>query len=397
MAESNISNRPDKTTVSLVEKVSHEERLSFIGQGVLLSNLAKTCGILLALVVGGFVVTIIHVYGNSGAAVLWALAFLTVGSIGGFLFAIPRVPRASVHRSAANMTDNAPTRELRGLSDRGFGLGINTNLEEISDWLTKILVGIGLIELRSLPDNVRRVGDYVGQGLGQDQQTVASAIVIYFLGLGFLCGYLLTRMFLGPTFRLADQATTVGLEDKLEQTRALAIAAQTASQAVVETTEINADLETAIEELKKADRPPARMDQLLAKLEAHRRLNPLHRKLNIVLARIYREGKNDLDSALGVLQDFLSAKTQANQSNDRDSSDAYFNMACYYSQKMERTTGEIRSQFEDKGVRALEESLAILPENVRDINVDNDLTELRKSQRVVELMRAVSDQLPKSN
>jgi len=397
MAESNIPHRPGKTEISLLERVRREDRLSSKGQGVLRTNLAQTCGILLVLLVAGFVVTTLQVYGHAGAALLWALAFLTVGSIGGFLFAIPRVPRSSLQRKAASMTEGGPASKLRRLDERGFGLGINTNLEEISDWLTKILVGVGLIELRSLPENIRRIGNYVGQGLGPDQQTVAAAIVIYFFGLGFLCGYLLTRMFLGPAFRLADQATTVGFEEKLEETRALAIAAQTASQAVVETTEINADVETAIEELKKTERPPARMDQLIDRLEAHRRLSPLHRKLNIVLGRVYREGKDDLDSAIRVLDDFLNAKAQANQTSDRDTSDAYFNMACYYSQKMERATGEIRNQFEDKGVRALEKSLAILPENVRDVNVDKDLTELRKSQRVIELMRTVSDTLTQSN
>lgn len=396
-----MSNPTSRTKLSFAEKRRREDRLSSSGQGRLRTNLSITCGVLLVLLIGGFAVTALQVRGNPGAAIIWALAFLAIGSIGGFLFAIPRVPRPSRLSKTLNSHDthDTPTRtsELGTEEGRGFGLGINTNLEEISDWLTKILVGVGLIQLRSLPENIRRVGNYVGQGLGPNQEAVASGVVIYFFGLGFLSGYLLTRMFLGPAFRLADQATTIGLEEKLEETRALAIAAETTSQESVERTEINADVETAIEELKEGDRPPARMDQLIEKLESHRRLSPLHRKLNIVLARVHREGKDDIDSALSVLESFVNAKAQASQANDRDTADVFFNIACYYSQKMERAIGKARSELEDRGLKALEKSLVILPENVKDVNADKDLTELRKSERVSELIRAVSEKLTKSN
>ena len=399
----------------------HEEGLSSGGQKALEAKLEATCGVLLALLIGGAAVTAVQVRGNPGAAIIWALAFLAIGSIGGFLFAIPRVPRTSRPSKDANSRATlSPTSEPESADSRGFGLGINTNLVEISDWLTKILVGVGLVQLRALPDYIRRIGNYVGQGLGQDQQVMASGIVIYFSGLGFLSGYLLTRMFVGPAFRLADQATTSGLEEKLEQARALVVEAETISQKSkaiaqqsqaisqesvakalesVAQTEINADVETAIEELKKdeADRPPARMSQLLRKLESHRRKNPLHRKLNIVLARVYREGKGDVDSAIKVLQDFIEAKERANQANDRDTADAYFNIACYYSQQLQGATGAMRDELEEKGLGALEKSLEILPENVEDIDRDKDLTELRKSPRVIELVRTVSEKLPKSN
>ncbi|HEY6765415.1 MAG TPA: hypothetical protein VI386_11630 [Candidatus Sulfotelmatobacter sp.] len=272
--------------------------------------------------------------------------------------------------------------------ERGFGLGINTNLEEISDWLTKILVGVGLIQLRTLPDNIRRVGIYVGQGLGANEQTVASGIVIYFLGLGFLGGYLLTRMFLGPAFRLADQATTSGLEEKLEQTHALAIA-------VDEKNTLNSDLETAVGELSKPDRPPARIEQLIATLGIHRQTFPLERKLNIVLARLYAEGSKNYDEAIRVLEEFIRRKALANQGRDVNTADALFNIACYFSKKMEGTTGEVWNQLEEKGFNSIRTSVDIQPQNAKDILVDRDLAELAKSPRVKQL--ANPDSAPNSN
>jgi len=37
------------------------------------------------------------------------------------------------------------------------GYSGNTNLEQISDWLTKILVGVGLTQLREIPGQVQRL------------------------------------------------------------------------------------------------------------------------------------------------------------------------------------------------------------------------------------------------
>ena len=372
----------------------HEEGLSTGQQERLQRNLSLTCWALSVLLIVGLGVTIAEVRSQFAAALLWALACLAVGSIGGFLFAIPRVPRSSTPgKVAENSTSSSETSVTSRTVEHGFGLGINTNLEEISDWLTKILVGVGLIQLRTLPDNVRRVGNFVGQGLGVNQQSVASGIVIYFLGLGFLGGYLLTRMFLGPAFRLADQATTSGLEEKLEETHALAVAAQAASQAADKQGAVNSDLETAVGELNKPDHPPARIDQLIVTLQEHRKAAPLHRKLNIVLARLYGEGKRNFDDAIRVLQEFIDQKRSAHQEKDADTADAFFNIACYYSQKMEEATADIRNKLEDEGINAIKSSLEILPQNAADVLVDRDLTELRKSSRLQELLKSVKEPL----
>ncbi len=367
-----------------------QEGLTTAATAALGHKLSVTFWALGVLLIFGLVVTIAEVRAHYAAALLWALASLVVGIIGGFLFAIPRVPRSSI--SAKDPANTSTTSEMSSQSgigaDGGFGLGINTNLEEISDWLTKILVGVGLMQLRILPDAVRGIGYYVGQGLGANLETVASGIVIYFLGLGFLGGYLLTRMFVGPAFRLADQATRSGLEERIEQTRALAVALQDNSV-------INSDIGTAVGELNKPDKPPARIEQLIVTLREHLKTAPLHRKLNITLARLYAEGQRNFDESIRLLYEFIDNKKSAKQEKDRDTADAFFNIACYYSQKLEGKSGDIRNEIEDRGINAIKKSLDILPQNAYDVAVDKDLVELLKSSRLQELLQKVKSKVPK--
>jgi hypothetical protein len=102
-----------------------------------------------------------------------------MGSLVGFIFGVPRA------------TDQ----------------GVNTNIEQISDWLTKILVGAGLVNLRQLPGQIANAGGYVAKGLDstKDLSQFAAALLVFFSVEGFLGGYLMTRMFMGGAFRRADE------------------------------------------------------------------------------------------------------------------------------------------------------------------------------------------------
>src|ERR1039458_5970739 len=61
---------------------------------------------------------------KTAVASLWALAALASGAFAGLLFGIQRVRPDETSKTE-----------------------INNNLAEVSDWLTKIIVGVGLIEL----------------------------------------------------------------------------------------------------------------------------------------------------------------------------------------------------------------------------------------------------------
>ena len=129
--------------------------------------------------------------------VLVALAALVIAAFGGFLFGIPR---ALQQAPSANAT---PVGAAPGAAPR---YAVNTNLEEISDWLTKIIVGVGLIQLGQISEVLGRLVDSLASGLGgqPSSRLVAGAELVFFGTWGFLLGYLLTRTYLTAAFRAFD-------------------------------------------------------------------------------------------------------------------------------------------------------------------------------------------------
>jgi tetratricopeptide (TPR) repeat protein len=85
----------------------------------------------------------------------------------------------------------------------------NANLVEISDWLTKIIVGVGLVELHSIPGKLGEVSYYLASGLQPTPsagvatsaeslfsgQAAGLAILIFYSSLGFLLGYVWTMIY----------------------------------------------------------------------------------------------------------------------------------------------------------------------------------------------------------
>lgn len=131
-----------------------------------------------------------------GRGVLIACASFLVGVLLGFIFGIPR----ALQSQPQNPADTGPTYH------------VNTNLEQISDWLTKIIVGVSLVELGRVPELVKRLGAYLSTCLGDlcKSPSVAVVVVVLFAVLGFLAGYLLTRLYLTGAFRRRDSAAGAG-------------------------------------------------------------------------------------------------------------------------------------------------------------------------------------------
>src|SRR5258708_423417 len=94
----------------------------------------------------------------SNSALLGA-AFISIGALLGFIFGIPRVPRSAASAAPqpqpAGGATGAASTSAPPQDDRR--LTTNTNLEDISDWLTKILVGAGLAQLAVLPGKLTRL------------------------------------------------------------------------------------------------------------------------------------------------------------------------------------------------------------------------------------------------
>jgi hypothetical protein len=158
----------------------------------------------------GAVFILIHWYG-AAVAILWALACVAAGAAVGFLFGIPNI-----------LQDRGPARTDPAHPDQPqqYRQLVNTSLEQISDWLTKILVGLGLTQLERLPRLVQNTAAYMASAMGDgDHQAFAGAVIVYFAVLGFFIGYLSTRLFLSSAFARADRAADEEARAALEQLR----------------------------------------------------------------------------------------------------------------------------------------------------------------------------------
>jgi len=132
-----------------------------------------------------------HITGLAFVSTLWSLAWIAAGFLLGFIFGVPKVQTADPSSPGAK----APP------------LKVNTNLEDISDWLTKILVGATLTQLVKIPEGISKAAHFMSAGdTNSSADSFNAAVLVYFLALGFLAGYLMTRMFFAVAFARADGA-----------------------------------------------------------------------------------------------------------------------------------------------------------------------------------------------
>lgn len=131
-----------------------------------------------------------------GLLLTLSLATLLGGMVFGFLFGIPRLNR------------NYDPREDY---DRTTKYSPNTNLEEVSDWLTKIIIGVTLTQMTKIPSYLQRIADRVLQNTNCETMdcnfagAVIIAGIIYFFIAGFIIGYFYTRLFLPDLFSMMEE------------------------------------------------------------------------------------------------------------------------------------------------------------------------------------------------
>lgn len=140
------------------------------------------------------------------AAMLISAASVGAGWLLGFLFGLPR------------SIEKAEDRRLHGYLS-------NTNLLDVSDWLTKIIVGISLVQIGNLPSALGRLGRSIAPMLGYSPQrnpSCAAAVItsegaiggtgvamcLSTLVIAFSAGYLFTRVILLRVLRQAEQDET---------------------------------------------------------------------------------------------------------------------------------------------------------------------------------------------
>lgn len=130
-----------------------------------------------------------------GANLLLGLAAAAAGAVLGFIFGIPRTMNAADRAAVANaVSQDGITGKTQAV------MAANTNLERVSDWLTTLLIGATLVQVK---DIVRWIG-----GLGKElvkpgplaNDALVPVIIVFFFFLSFLGVYLITRLYLTSAF-----------------------------------------------------------------------------------------------------------------------------------------------------------------------------------------------------
>ena len=110
------------------------------------------------------------------------------GGLIGFIFGIPRMLASETAPAQPILPGESSPRSRP-----------NTNLEQISDWLTKVLVGASLTSLSGIPSFLKGLADYFEKGAYAGMPgggTLPIFIIIYFAAGGFFWSYIETRTYL---------------------------------------------------------------------------------------------------------------------------------------------------------------------------------------------------------
>jgi len=144
-------------------------------------------------------------------------AALAFGALLGLLFGIPR-----------SMQGASPSGETPATGGQRYRS--NTNLEEISDWLTKIIVGVSLTQLGEIEARATGLIGAVAAGFGgsNEAKAFAAGLLTTAVIAGFLASYLVTRLYLRRALDEADQDEVVErIATEAAEKKAIEVAAAT--------------------------------------------------------------------------------------------------------------------------------------------------------------------------
>jgi len=175
-----------------------------------------------------------------GANLLVGTAAAAAGAVFGFIFGIPRTLNAADRAAVAT----AVTQE--GAAATHAVMAANTNLERISDWLTTLLIGATLVQIKDIAAWVGSLGKNLLKTGPLSNDAIVPIIVILFFSLAFLGVYLITRLYLTSAFM-----QTLGLlAGKVPSVDA---AKDEAKKRATATTALNAKVKVAVDSGKASD------------------------------------------------------------------------------------------------------------------------------------------------
>jgi hypothetical protein len=162
-------------------------------------------GFLLSMLALGAILLLAYGASTHWPALIWVemllgLAGMSTGGMVGFLFGLPR----------SHTQDGAEQAGTTATKDGVVRLRYepSTNLEQISDWLTKLLIGVGLVQLQHVGDALAAIGDMVARSQHPPVESVAvvtQAIFVLSVAIGFIGTFLWTRLYYGVIQTRADQ------------------------------------------------------------------------------------------------------------------------------------------------------------------------------------------------
>jgi hypothetical protein len=151
-----------------------------------------------------------------GGLILFASA--SGGAALGFLFSVPRVLSSGDEKAAET---GAPTD-----SNARRLLSSNTNLERISEWLTTMIVGVGLSQITSVAAHIEAFTAFLAARSTPNLAAAGPFILMVGVVSGFVFLYLYTRLYLSPLFlhveRLISQIGQQALPLATEEVRSIA-------------------------------------------------------------------------------------------------------------------------------------------------------------------------------
>ncbi len=171
------------------------------------------------LAVLGCVIVGVYAWGVSPSPLVAAMvgimsagAALLSGGLVGFLFGVPHLRTQEGDATVKNGVPDA----------RDSRYTPSTSLEQISDWLTKIIVGVSLIDLRSIAAETDSLATRIQTAMGAATagNAFALGLILYFLICGFTFGFLWSRLYLADWFRKADEVKKLRVQiSQLERRR----------------------------------------------------------------------------------------------------------------------------------------------------------------------------------
>jgi hypothetical protein len=288
-----------------------------------------------------------RVASTAAVGLMAAGAAWLVGALFGFIFGLPHSREVTVIQPQNSLPHDSDSSVSQSYVPDRYQR--STSLEQVSDWLTKMIVGVGLTQLDKIPQKLNQLAGYISQGFlsGNTPEKIsdhvlavnsafALAICIYFAVDGFLFGFLWACLDLFELFRSLDNKN---LQRRLQKTEARSENAEYKAAVAPDVTYdvLKArDEVAAIEQKKRTNQPldTNRAQEFIKKLTEYSSTFPTNRPLHIVLANLYLV-TDQFDMAVDTLRHFIAVKEKAGQMDD-DLAAAWYNLACYYSIQSEK-------------------------------------------------------------